>query len=98
MADSAANGARAQFSPTDRVRKPLTNRQAQVLELVARGLSDKEIAARLNLSLATVRSHLQRMYRERGFRNRADAAAAWVADWRQPQTGLTITQTGLGAT
>lgn len=50
-----------------------------MLELVAAGLGDKEIASRLGLSLPTVRSHLQRLYREHGFKNRADAAVAWIA-------------------
>src|SRR5205823_804377 len=59
--------------------RDLTPRQSQILELVAAGPVDKEIAARLHLSLATVRTHLQRLYRERGYRNRAEAAAEWVA-------------------
>src|SRR5438309_653861 len=70
-------------------RKALTPRQAQILELLAEGLADKEIAARLGLSLATVRSHLQRMYREHGFRNRAGAAAGWVASAGQPSPPTT---------
>ena len=70
-------------------RKALTPRQAQILELLAEGLADKEIAARLGLSLATVRSHLQRMYREHGFRNRAGAAAGWVASAGQPSPPAT---------
>jgi DNA-binding CsgD family transcriptional regulator/uncharacterized protein YkwD len=92
MADSTTGGAGASLPAVKGARKPLTSRQAQVLELVAEGLSDKEIAARLELSLATVRSHLQRMYRERGFRNRADAAATWVADWRQPIAASAIAE------
>jgi len=70
-------------------RKALTPRQAQILELLAEGLADKEIAARLGLSLATVRSHLQRTYREHGFRNRAGAAAGWVASAGQPSSPAT---------
>jgi DNA-binding CsgD family transcriptional regulator/uncharacterized protein YkwD len=59
--------------------RDLTSRQAEILELVAAGLGDKEIAGRLHLSVPTVRTHLQRLYREHGYRNRAEAAAGWVA-------------------
>lgn len=63
----------------------VSQRQEQILRLVAAGLSDKEIAAQLNLSPHTVRSHLQRLYRERGFRNRAEAVAAWLGSARRKQ-------------
>jgi DNA-binding CsgD family transcriptional regulator len=62
-----------------RGRLRVSQRQEEILRLVAAGLSDKEIAAQLNVSPHTVRSHLQRLYRERGFRNRAEAVAAWLA-------------------
>ena len=53
-------------------------RQAEILELVANGLPDKEIAARLGVSLRTVRTHLERFYAARGVHDRAAAAATWV--------------------
>lgn len=56
-----------------------TERQGQILGLAARGQSDKQIAAALGLSIHTVRSHLQRLYRSEGFSNRAEAVAAWLA-------------------
>lgn len=59
-------------------RRNLSPRQAEILGLVAEGLGDKEIALRLGVSTNTVRTHLQRLYRERGIRNRAEAAAVWV--------------------
>ena len=37
---------------------PLTPRETEILQLVAAGLQNKEIAARLDLSLATVRNHV----------------------------------------
>jgi DNA-binding CsgD family transcriptional regulator/uncharacterized protein YkwD len=57
----------------------LTPRQEQIVELVAAGLGDKEIAARLGLAPNTVRTHLQRLFRQHRLRNRAEAAAEWVA-------------------
>jgi DNA-binding NarL/FixJ family response regulator len=56
----------------------VTPRQSQVLALVAAGLSDKEVASRLGLSHRTVRTHLDRLLREHGFRSRTEAVAAWL--------------------
>jgi len=53
----------------------LTDREVEVLAEVARGLGDKEIAAKLFLSESTVKSHLRAVYRRLGLRNRAQAAA-----------------------
>jgi len=58
---------------------PITERQAQILELAARGHSDKEIARELGLSVHTIRTHLQRLYATENFPNRAAAVGAWVA-------------------
>jgi len=55
----------------------ISSRQCEVLALVEAGLSDKEIALRLRISTATVKTHLNRLYRYNGFRNRAQAAAAF---------------------
>lgn len=38
---------------------PLTERQTQVVERVARGKPDKQIARELGISIATVRAHIQ---------------------------------------
>lgn len=58
----------------------LSARQHQVVSLVAAGCSDKEIAHQLGLSIATVKTHLGRIYRYNDFRNRAHAAAALSAE------------------
>src|ERR671922_2303741 len=57
----------------------VTDRQQQILDLAARGQSDKEIALGLGISVHTVRSHLQRLYSAQGLTNRAEAVAAWAA-------------------
>lgn len=53
----------------------MTRRQEQILELVAAGLSDKEIASKLGLSARTVQSHLDRFYLENRVHKRAAAVA-----------------------
>ena len=54
---------------------PLTSRQRQVLELIAEGLSNKEIADRLSLSEGTVKMHVAATFRAIGASNRAQAVA-----------------------
>jgi pSer/pThr/pTyr-binding forkhead associated (FHA) protein len=50
----------------------LTQRERQVLGLVAQGLTDRQIAEELSISANTVRSHLDRVGEKTGFRRRAD--------------------------
>lgn len=52
----------------------LTSRQAEVLALLAAGLSNKQIAAELYLSIATVERHLATIYRNLGLGGRVEAA------------------------
>jgi DNA-binding CsgD family transcriptional regulator len=59
-----------------------TPRQAQVIALVAAGLSDKEIATRLAVSPRTVRTHLERVLRDHGLSSRTEAATAWLRGQR----------------
>ena len=51
----------------------LTAREAEVLTLLASGLSNAEIAKRLYLSNATVKTHINRIFAKTGARDRAQA-------------------------
>ena len=51
----------------------LTAREAEVLTLLASGLSNAEIAGRLFLSNATVKTHINRIFAKTGARDRAQA-------------------------
>jgi DNA-binding NarL/FixJ family response regulator len=51
----------------------LTARETDVLELLRRGLVDKEIAGELGLSVWTVHSHLKRIFAKLGVRTRTEA-------------------------
>ena len=57
---------------------PLTPRELQVARLVARGRSDKEIAAELMISPQTAEGHMKRILTKLGFTSRAQGAA-WAA-------------------
>lgn len=53
----------------------LTSRELDVLRLLAAGLTNREIGARLFLSPETVKTHLQSLYRKLGVEGRAHAVA-----------------------
>lgn len=55
----------------------LTARESQILLLIERGLSNKQIASRLSVELSTVKNHVHRILGKIGVEHRA-AAAAWV--------------------
>jgi len=62
--------------------KNFSPRQSQILSLMAEGFSDKEIARKIGVSYPTVRTHIDRIFRGYGLRNRTEAVAVWLSDLR----------------
>jgi DNA-binding NarL/FixJ family response regulator len=56
----------------------ITEREVEVLELLSRGLGNKEMARELFVSEATVKSHLSHIYAKLGVDTRAGAVAAAI--------------------
>ncbi|MFU0922305.1 LuxR C-terminal-related transcriptional regulator [Kluyvera sichuanensis] len=52
----------------------LSQRQREILSLLANGESNKEISRTLNISAGTVKAHLESLYRRLGVKNRTQAA------------------------
>jgi LuxR family maltose regulon positive regulatory protein len=61
--------------PTSELVEPLSERELEVLQLLAEGLTNPEIAARLFLSLNTVKVHTRNIYGKLGAHNRTQAVA-----------------------
>ena len=56
----------------------LTNREREILALLADGLANKQIAARLGISKNTVKTHLELLFEKLGVSSRAEAVATGV--------------------
>jgi DNA-binding CsgD family transcriptional regulator len=65
--------------PDERTLSGLTDRETEVLRLVAQGLPDREIAAALFISPRTVQNHVQSIYRKIDVSSRS-AATRWAMD------------------
>ncbi len=57
-----------------------TSREAQIIELIAAGMSNKEIARRLNIGLPTAKTHVHHLLTKLHLQRRAQ-----VADWMRSQ-------------
>ncbi len=69
--------------PTGRV-EPLTEREQEILRLMAQGLNNKQIAERLHLAHGTVKNYVSRILAKLGVENRAQAVR-WF--WEQEKQG-----------
>lgn len=62
------------------VQEALTEREREVMEVIALGLGNQEIAARLFLSEKTVKNHINRIFSKLNVETRAQAIALWLGD------------------
>ncbi|HEY2636011.1 MAG TPA: response regulator transcription factor, partial [Solirubrobacteraceae bacterium] len=56
----------------------LTEREREVMELIARGRSNRAIAAELVISEKTVKNHIGHIYEKLGAGSRTEATARWL--------------------
>ncbi|MGD8596972.1 MAG: LuxR C-terminal-related transcriptional regulator [Anaerolineae bacterium] len=74
-AQPAPNGSPATKAVQAELTEPLSERELEVLGLIAEGLNNREIASRLYLSLNTVKGHTRNIYGKLGVHSRTQAAA-----------------------
>ena len=63
------------YEATQRLVDPLSERELEVLDLLASGRTNSEVARDLFVSVGTVKSHTGNIYRKLGAKNRAEALA-----------------------
>lgn len=58
--------------------RPLSEREKEILQLIAKGISNNEAAQILNLSKATIRTHLEHIYQKLEVTNRVEAVTEGI--------------------
>lgn len=64
--------------PDSNIPNQLSARESEILALLAEGLPNKQISARLAISPATVRTHLMHIYKKLDVHCRTEAAAKFL--------------------
>ena len=76
--DPGAEPAAPPEQPVKGAKSVLTTREIEILRLIAKGLSNNEAASVLNLSRATVRTHLEHIYQKLEVTNRVEAVTEGI--------------------
>ena len=83
---------REDFDALELAESELSQRETQILRLVARGTSNKEAAKTLHLSETTVKRHLSNVYAKLGVHTRGEAVSkavseGWISSWDVTRDG-----------
>jgi DNA-binding NarL/FixJ family response regulator len=78
--DRLARRAPAPPDPADPPIEPLSQRERDVHRLLSSGLTDREIATALTISVRTVETHVSSILHKLGVRNRSEAARRYRED------------------
>lgn len=64
----------------------MSPREAQALAMIAKGMSNPDIAKELGLSVETVKIHVHKAFRRLGVNNRTEAAVLYTQAKSKPQS------------
>lgn len=78
--------AQSSRGPVDRARFGLSQREEEVMELIAGGMSNQQIAATCFISEKTVKNHINRIFGKLPAASRSQAIALWLGTARGPVT------------
>jgi DNA-binding NarL/FixJ family response regulator len=76
--DAAASAAPSPPFRDEEPLRPLSDREREILQLIAKGVSNSEAARLLTLSKATIRTHLEHIYRKLEVTNRVEAVTEGI--------------------
>jgi DNA-binding CsgD family transcriptional regulator len=76
--------------------EPLTEREQQLLQMVATGITNREVAHQLNISVNTVKVHLRNIYAKLGAESRTEATMIAVREGWVTVEGAEETPAGIG--
>ncbi|QMV21962.1 response regulator [Streptomyces sp. SCUT-3] len=74
-------------APADRARHGLSRREEEVMELIAAGMSNQQIAAACFISEKTVKNHINRIFAKLHAASRSEAIATWLGTARNRTAG-----------
>ena len=86
--DTVLSAAIGPSAPLDELLEPLTRREREVLQMLAAGLANKEVAARLAISDHTVKFHIASILGKLGASTRTEAVLEFAAAWSCARTAL----------
>jgi len=70
---------RVELISDDELLEPLTARETEVLQMIAQGLANKQVALLLNISEHTVKFHLSSLYAKLNVSSRTEAVRAGLS-------------------
>ncbi|MDQ0794302.1 response regulator transcription factor [Streptomyces sp. B1I3] len=87
VAQSSTEGSRNRLPAPNRRQYDLSSREAEVMELIASGMSNQQIAATCFISEKTVKNHINRIFTKLHSGSRSEAIARWLGTAPGPGPG-----------
>ncbi|GAA2529164.1 response regulator transcription factor [Streptomyces levis] len=88
MAQSSSEWASGRLAAPDRSRFQLSTREAEIMDLIASGMNNQQIAATCFISEKTVKNHINRIFAKLHSTSRSEAAAKWIGTAPDSHRGL----------
>lgn len=95
--ENSVNSVKTSFSDQEKEEIKFTDREKEVADLLARGLSEKEIAERLKISPDTVNNHTRNIRKKFGLTKNSEIALKFISDFTgKPFDLKAIREYGIG--